>query len=234
VAKPTKDAHHICEPIFSVPWEGDGWHLATYWIDGRGYTYDSCSDGDHESVLTRDLPTWPQQRQSWIEYFEFVLATGTDPIGVIMLPSRKRKEEVWHFRFSPSILGYVCIAARHGRQQYGGPWNKSRKMRHLNELPDYVHEFLNTEKGRHRLVLRDFNSTEGKKEFEQLFPKPRKWNRQELTSNLPPLSDRTIERHLRKVARRSIQQHEQEIAQDRARSIEKRRATLAAKKGRNA
>jgi hypothetical protein len=122
--------------ILAIPWSCDDkdcpsqWHLGNYWAYGDGtYSYDAYSDGDHEDVDRDEVPEYEEVSKAWREYMQHVVATGEDPLGEIMLPSREIKER-WTFRYRRSILGIVMMAKRNR-----GEWMSGK------QAPPHVREY---------------------------------------------------------------------------------------------
>lgn len=112
-----------------------GWHVANYWIDGRRYTVDRYSDGDHESISKRDLPTDAEVDQSWIEYAKYVAETGLDPLGNYRIERTTTRKERYTATFRKSIVGPALVKVVRG--------GKSMPIR---SLPERVAEYLCVER----------------------------------------------------------------------------------------
>jgi hypothetical protein len=112
-----------------------GWHVANYWIDGRRYTVDRYSDGDHESISKRDLPTDAEVVLSWIDYAGYVAETGLDPLANFRVPATVTRKERYTATFRRSILGAVLVKVVRG--------GKSMPIR---SLPERVAEYLCVER----------------------------------------------------------------------------------------
>lgn len=130
------------DTLFSMPWRCDDkdcsseWHQATYWIYCRGkrtsYSVDWYTDGDHESCGKRDLPSYDDVDKAWREYSQYVLETGTDPLGEFYVKRSTRGERKWRIHFRWSIVGMIVVCGR---------TEKGRYMP-ADKLPKYVQDFL--------------------------------------------------------------------------------------------
>lgn len=112
-----------------------GWHVANYWIDGRGYTVDRYSDGDHEPISKRDSPSPDAEHQSWIEYAKYVAETGLDPLGNYLIDRTTTRKERYTATFRQSIVGAALVKVVRG--------GKSLPIR---SLPERVVEYLCVER----------------------------------------------------------------------------------------
>lgn len=112
-----------------------GWHVANYWIDGRRYTMDKYSDGDHEPISKRDLPSPEAEHQSWIEYAKYVAETGLDPLGNYLIDRTTTRKERYIATFRQSIVGAALVKVVRG--------GKSLPIR---SLPERVVEYLCVER----------------------------------------------------------------------------------------
>lgn len=109
-----------------------GWHVANYWIDGRRYTVDRYSDGDHDSISKRDLPSPDDISKSWREYREYVARTGLDPLGEFTsVRTTTKRRERYAATFRQSIAGAVLVRVARG----GKPLP-------IRSLPERVVEYL--------------------------------------------------------------------------------------------
>jgi hypothetical protein len=136
-----------CDILFSTAWQcGDndcgaegGWHKSDYWIDGRGYTVDNYSDGDHESVRKRDMPSQKEVDAGWREYSQWVLTHGVDPLSEFIVAHEKKLKRKYSATFVDSIGGLMLVKVRTA----GG------KIVPLTKMPDDLQSYLNVEaKGR--------------------------------------------------------------------------------------
>jgi hypothetical protein len=130
--------------ICTVPWHcGDkdceaGWHKADYWIYSDGsYTVSNYADGDHDPVEEGEVPTFKEENEAWLSYYDHVATTGEDPLRDFMLPSSKSKTRKWQAQIRNWIGASehgLCVVAvrRRGR----GPWVP------VGEAPIYVKDFL--------------------------------------------------------------------------------------------
>jgi hypothetical protein len=133
----------VCDILFSVPWQCDekdcpvegGWHKETYWIDGRRYTCDSFSDGDHETVAKRDLPSMESVNDSWRQYSEWVLEHGTDPLCEFLVGRETKRVRKYSATFTDSIGGLLLVKVRTA----GG------RAVPLTQMPDELETYLNVE-----------------------------------------------------------------------------------------
>lgn len=151
--------------LHEVPWycgEKDCesvWHKATYWFECRGkkctYTYDGYSDGDHEPVYKRDIPSDKEINQAWSSYYSWVAENGKDPLGSFLVHPEKKIKEKWEFVFSPWIgkskFGLVMTMARKKT-------NKRREWLGAENLPKEVVDFLGIKKNGNRYTNEDFKS----------------------------------------------------------------------------
>ena len=112
-----------CDIIATVAWqcgESDcgspgGWHTSNYWCDtdsDTGYTVDTYSDGDHETVDESDVPTYDEVKKSWREYSEWVAEHGDDPLGEFFIDQPPERKFV--ATFGDSILGIMLLRVRTG------------------------------------------------------------------------------------------------------------------------
>lgn len=127
----------IATEAWSCDFEGGckaGWHKANYWIDGRGYTVDRYSDGDHEPISRRDLPTPEQVEKSWESYGEYVARTGLDPLEEYMVPRTTKRKERYTATFREGIVGPVLVRVTRGEPLP------------LRTLPAWVTEYLCVER----------------------------------------------------------------------------------------
>ena len=168
------------------------WARANYWIYTSGkratYSVDDFSDGDHETCSKRDLPTPEEEHQSWLDYSQFVLETGTDPLLEFVVKHETVRKERWQFKFSPSLVGPVLFAARHAGRAYL-----------VRELPAHVLAFLNLKtKGAPR--LQDFKTSQ---EFTDAGLKFGRWHTDHVESKTAR-DPEAIARDLRRLARRRL------------------------------
>ena len=59
----------------------DSWHVAHYWIHNDGTYTVADSDGNHDDIGEKDLPTDGEHDTSWYEYAKWVKKTGNDVLG---------------------------------------------------------------------------------------------------------------------------------------------------------
>ena len=78
---------------------------------GKAPEYTECDmDGDHEGVDYSDIPSYEEQDKLWREYFEWVVRTGNDVLGELIVSYHN--EQTWVAKFRRSITGYTCLGAR--------------------------------------------------------------------------------------------------------------------------
>lgn len=132
---------HAEDILFSLPWNCGGddgctapghWHQMNFWCYSNGrFGYDAYSDGDHEPITKRDLDReWKRHDAAWRAYSQFVLDTGTDPLGEFIVRHVRTRKERWQVKFSHVIGGARIVAARHGRTSVA-----------LGALPAYVRQY---------------------------------------------------------------------------------------------
>ena len=147
------------DPLFSVPWtcgEGDcptGWHLATYWSAGNGFTVDDFTDGDHEDCDEVDIPSHEAVIKAWNDYYRDCGTTGSDPLGELSVARTTKSVQRWQVEFRHGIAGVVLTGhRRNGR----GPWGSAR------DIPQELRESLCLE-GHNVLAFRaEWLSADGK------------------------------------------------------------------------
>jgi hypothetical protein len=132
-----------CDILFSVAWQchekdcnaDGGWHKSTYWIDGRRYTADDFSDGDHQTVAKRDLPSHRDVADSWRRYSEWVLKHGTDPLGEFIVERETKRVRKYSATFTDSIGGLLLVKVRTAN------WRRVA----ITKMPDELETYLNVE-----------------------------------------------------------------------------------------
>lgn len=188
-----------CDVIMSLPWQcGDRdckaqWHLSNYWVDDSaetGFTVDTYADGDHDDIEESELPSHEGFAKAWREYHQHVADTGDDPLGEFAVARERTMKERWEFRFAPSVMGYILIAARRNRNPIAAV-----------DLPPHVCEYLNLDSKRR--VLQDFVPADGAVRFLELFPNPRKWNVQHISRKIAR-NLALLARDLKRAARRAM------------------------------
>lgn len=187
-----------CDIIETMPWQCDdnncdapgGWHKGSYWIDGKGYTFDEFSDGDHEGIDEEDIPKHEEVKKAWDEYAKWVIQNGTDPLGEYYVKYTRKVKERWSIKVRRSICGMVVSEIRRGRTSV-----PARK----DSLPQHLAEYLNLLPGR-VLVLGDFTTTEG---LAEVGIKLGRWHTFTIEREVErPAAKVTAE--LRKIARRNL------------------------------
>lgn len=170
------------------------WHKAGYWINDDGYTVDWYSDGDHEECDESDLPCPEKVRDAWVEYSRYVLKTGTDPLAEFMVKRHSTREQSWHFKFSPSLIGWLVVRAKHAGKEVD-----------IRDLPSHVRKYLNLPvDGKKRPVLGDFSKTkEARDAMGQIFPNPYKWNKAYIAHRVYS-PEKAVAADLRRAARKHI------------------------------
>lgn len=80
--------------IYSIPWEDDGWFLASYWQYEDGtYSVDNYTDGDHETIEAEELPTPEEIDEAWGNYYLFCLETGTEPLNDSSIQKEEKRKQ---------------------------------------------------------------------------------------------------------------------------------------------
>lgn len=145
--------------MFEIPWtcgERDcptQWHKTTYWLNQKGkktsYTVDHYSDGDHEPVLKKDIPSMKKCDKAWKEYNEYVARTGCDPLGSFRQPE---SENVVH-RMQALVRQGVQRVLLKGFRKAGktSPWL-------IKSVPRYVKDYLDLKRANTRWVLDGFKT----------------------------------------------------------------------------
>jgi hypothetical protein len=132
----------IAEPITSIPWQcgdkdcTDKWHKATVWIadsSETGYTRDEFSDGDHDEIDEKDLPSFDEQDKEWKEYAEYVAQNGDDPLSEYIVPTKYKRHETWQIEVTNSI---GCARLLRSRKNGRGKWL------FWQQLPENIAEYL--------------------------------------------------------------------------------------------
>lgn len=131
--------------LFVMPWCCGNkdcpsqWHKSTYWGNfsksGKRttYTVDNYSDGDHESVLRKDLPSTKKVDQAWKEYHQYVAQTGKDPLDSFILPEPKKVEHSMQALVRQGSDRLILKGLR--KRGKLSAWR-------LNDIPQYVREYL--------------------------------------------------------------------------------------------
>lgn len=192
----------VCDILFSTAWncgESDcqakpwgGWHKANYWIDGRGYTVDNYSDGDHEKVYKRDLPKYEEVEASWRDYSEWVLENGLDPLGEFCVKRERKVTERWSIKVRRSIMGIALVGLRRGRKDV--PFTPKAS------IPAHVAEYCNLRADRKYPVLYDFQTAE---DLAEVGIKLNRWHAFTIERRIPR-PDATIAAELRRSAKKHL------------------------------
>lgn len=131
------------EVLFEFPWSCGSkdcpsqWHKSTYWINITGkrstYTIDNYSEGDHEPILKKDLPSNREQEKAWEEYRAYVAQSGRDPINHFILPAPKQITHVLQARVKQGVDRILFKGYRKTGKL--SPWI-------IKAIPDYVKDYL--------------------------------------------------------------------------------------------
>ncbi len=125
----------MTDVLFSMAWQcgergcsaDGGWHMSTYWMKGRGYTVDNYSDGDHEEVSKKMLPSQEEVDASWLRYSEWVAKHGKDPLdNFINRGPALRKEARFVAEFVDSISGPLLVSLHGWRRPYATRFQNAR------------------------------------------------------------------------------------------------------------
>lgn len=147
-----------CDIIETMPWQcGDKdcsqqWHKSNYWIDDQsetGYTVDTYSDGDHDEIDGKDLPSPTQVHVAWLEYSRYVAINGVDPLNEFTVKKTIDARQRWQFRLAASVIGIVLVAAR-----------RAGKVVEPDQLPTEVRDFLMLQQSGIRHVVEGISNKE--------------------------------------------------------------------------
>lgn len=127
----------------------DGKVFYTTWSLDECGDFEFCDETETVADINKELEG---NAAAWEEYRQFVVETGTDPLGNYYAKSEVEKEETWQFRAQQSIPGMVLhYVRRDGR----GP-----KLTD-DEIPLHVRQFLALRSLRPGLdYMHDFKSPE--------------------------------------------------------------------------
>jgi hypothetical protein len=170
------------------------WHKSSYWIYGGKkrptYSCDSYSDGDHETVSRKDVPSAEEERESWQKYAAYVVETGLDPLDEFSVKHSVKGRQRWRFRINDSIVGPVLAGAQRGRRPVP-----------LADLPQYIRDYLNLGLDARLPRLRDF---ERWADLVAAQPgiRPSRWWAVEIEHERPR-NPATVQRELRALARKA-------------------------------
>lgn len=88
-----------CDIVMEVPWhcgERDcpvGWHMSNYWLYEDGtYSIDKYADGDHEDCELEDVPSYADYLQAEIDYAWYVHDKERDPLNLFNVPVKRKKK----------------------------------------------------------------------------------------------------------------------------------------------
>lgn len=86
------------------------WSLFTYWYDGDEYFVSMGAGEVADTQVDEDeLPTPEEELDSWRQYAEFVLETGTDPLSNYMVDRTVSHEEAWQVQYERNIYGRASL-----------------------------------------------------------------------------------------------------------------------------
>jgi hypothetical protein len=145
--------------FFDDPYWRQVWYCMGYEIENKrlfAVCHECDSDGNWEYQDSIDVTdpgyeaweaeySYERSREGWREYFEFVVETGTDPLGEFFAFSDTVKVK-WYFLMQQGEAGCRFMGAS---QNPDGPWLSTI-------IPDYVREYLNLKVVGEETILADF------------------------------------------------------------------------------
>ena len=183
------------------------WYVSTYSCE-EAKTGKACwhvmenRDGDWCDIEETDLPTVKDRHEAWMDYYQYCIDIGADPLNIFLIPKSRKINEAWKVWLSPTIAGVRLVKIRRGNKIYD-----------CNNLPTYVEEFLNLNKK--TLILRDFERHDGNLYFQSIFPTMKFYRFESISIiNNIPIQENIIADRVKQAAKRAIAQEKKRWQKD--------------------